>query len=104
MLEEQLRKICPASVRAIALQSRRQEDLTVDILTADAGIIWVFPDTDFGRKAFACREGSVILHSLAGHLEHQDRIRDRANAPSWGRDLAATSCNSSGESPRCFLL
>jgi hypothetical protein len=33
------------------------------VLTGDLGIVWVLPDSGYGRKVFDCREDVVIRHS-----------------------------------------
>jgi hypothetical protein len=33
------------------------------VLTSDVGVLWVLPDTGYGRKVFDCREDVVIRHS-----------------------------------------
>lgn len=50
-------------------------DATVDILTADAGVIWILPDVGSGRKAFDCREDIIISHIHEGN--HDDQYSHR---------------------------
>jgi len=45
---------------SVAERGRRPYSATVDLLTQDADVLWIIPDSGSGRKAFDHREGIVI--------------------------------------------